>query len=35
MNTLLIIVGVIVALALVATAIMFPELRRYCHIRKM
>ena len=33
MNTLLIILGVIVLLALIATAMMFPELRRYFHIR--
>ena len=35
MNTVLIIVGAIVLLALVATAINFPELRRYFHIRRM
>ena len=35
MNTLLIILGVMVLLALIATAAMLPELRRYLHIRRM
>ena len=35
MNVLLIIVGAIVLLALIATALMLPELRRYFRIRKM
>jgi hypothetical protein len=35
MNTLLIIVGAIVLLGLIATGLMFPELRRYFHIRRM
>ena len=35
MNVLLIIVGAIVRLALIATALMLPELRRYFRIRKM
>ena len=35
MHALLITVGAVVALALIATASLLPELRRYFRIRKM
>jgi hypothetical protein len=35
MNVVLIVLGVIVAIIIIATLLMLPELRRYFRIRKM